>query len=63
MKNLLSQIVQDNVWNKWVSVNSVGNAGCISARKEGCISSPAVAKEGCISIAQGKQLPKAGCIS
>jgi hypothetical protein len=63
MKNLINQIVRDNVWNKWVSVNSVENSGCISAQKEGCISSPAVAKEGCISIAQGKQLPKAGCIS
>jgi hypothetical protein len=63
MKNLISKIAQDNVWNKWVSANSAENAGCISAQKEGCISNPAVAKEGCISIAQGKQLSKAGCIS
>jgi len=63
MNNLIRKIAQDNVWNKWVSANSAENAGCISAQKEGCISSPAVAKEGCVSIAQGKQLPKAGCIS
>jgi hypothetical protein len=63
MQKLINQIVQDNVWNKWVSANSAGNAGCVSAQKEGCVSSPAVAKEGCVSIAQGKQLPKAGCVS
>ncbi len=63
MQNLINQIAQDNVWNKWVSVNSAGNAGCVSARKEGCVSSPAVAKEGCVSIAQGKRLSKAGCVS
>ena len=63
MKNLISKIAQDNVWNKWVIANSAENAGCVSAQKEGCISSPALAKEGCVSIAQGKQPPKAGCIS
>jgi hypothetical protein len=63
MQKLIHQIAQDNVWNKWVGANSAENSGCVSALKEGCVSGTSAGKEGCVSIAQGKSLPKAGCVS
>ncbi|MCY0923899.1 hypothetical protein OS965_38200 [Streptomyces sp. H27-G5] len=50
MEKLIRTMTQDDIWRRWVDVNSAQSA------KDGCIS--ASPKEGCISLAG-----KSGCIS
>jgi hypothetical protein len=54
MENLIQQLSQDALWNKWVVANSSDTSGCIPIPKDGCIS----VKDGCISAPH-----KTGCIS
>lgn len=54
MNKLIAKITENNNWEKWVKLNSMGNAGCVSGEKNGCVS----AKRGCV-WAKGKS----GCIS
>lgn len=52
MNKIIAAMCQDQLWKKWVEINSAQGTGCVSAPKEGCVSVVAgntQAKEGCVS--------------
>jgi hypothetical protein len=59
MNQLIKQIASAQHWSKWVAVNSMQTAGCVSGARSGCVS----ATRGCVSITGRQAVGKTGCVS